>query len=354
MPPILNSLGGAAARAFGFTSGGGVLVPAGLIVPLADTVVPSGWTAFTDANDKFIVGAGSTYAGGETGGNASFSVSGSLSNTGGHTGPGTQTNSGSSGGMGSTTAGAHSHNFSGSVADAIDEYKEFILIKADSDTPKLPSNAVLFGVSDLDDLTNIETTTDAFIRGSNTFGPTGGGSSFNFNASSSNTGGHEHGNYGRGTLQNNFRGDGDPRGAHSHSFSGSGTLNTKRFYVSAWTDAAEEFDLVGNGIAMWESATAPQGWNICDGTNGTPDMRDYFLRLGNTGNHGTSAGDNLSSWSASFTQDASHTHITGTNGEDSVSYRPHGSYSWSHTHNTSGSTAVVQPYYSLYFVQLAA
>lgn len=36
------------------------------------------------------------------------------------------------------------------------------------------------------------------------------------------------------------------------------------------------------GIIMWSGDVAPAGWNLCDGTNGTPDLRDKFI-LGSGG-----------------------------------------------------------------------
>jgi microcystin-dependent protein len=45
---------------------------------------------------------------------------------------------------------------------------------------------------------------------------------------------------------------------------------------------------------MWSGSTIPAGWALCDGTNGTPDMRDRFVLgagnsyiLGNTGGSGS-------------------------------------------------------------------
>ena len=35
--------------------------------------------------------------------------------------------------------------------------------------------------------------------------------------------------------------------------------------------------LIGTIIA-WENAPIPAGWQVCDGTNGTPDMRNRFVR----------------------------------------------------------------------------
>lgn len=46
------------------------------------------------------------------------------------------------------------------------------------------------------------------------------------------------------------------------------------------------FDSIGNDlltripkglICMWSGTTIPTGWFLCDGTNGTPDLRDRFI-----------------------------------------------------------------------------
>jgi hypothetical protein len=31
-------------------------------------------------------------------------------------------------------------------------------------------------------------------------------------------------------------------------------------------------------IIAWENETIPDGWQICDGSNGTPDLKDKFIR----------------------------------------------------------------------------
>jgi microcystin-dependent protein len=54
-------------------------------------------------------------------------------------------------------------------------------------------------------------------------------------------------------------------------------------------------------IIMWDSAVIPDGWHVCDGTAGTPDLRDRFVigakepgvGVGNTGGNNT--------WSQNYT-----------------------------------------------------
>lgn len=48
-------------------------------------------------------------------------------------------------------------------------------------------------------------------------------------------------------------------------------------------------------ILMWSGsiATIPSGWHLCDGTNGTPDLRDKFVvGAGSTYNPGNTGGEN--------------------------------------------------------------
>ena len=58
-----------------------------------------------------------------------------------------------------------------------------------------------------------------------------------------------------------------------------------------------------NEIRMWYGALAniPAGWQICDGTGGTPDLRGYFVKGAAAGN----AGD-----------DAAHGNLTHTHDND--------------------------------------
>jgi microcystin-dependent protein len=71
-------------------------------------------------------------------------------------------------------------------------------------------------------------------------------------------------------------------------------------------------------IVMWSGVTAPSGWALCDGTNGTPDLRNRFIvGAGTTYPLGTSGGSTTSSAGGGHTHTESaagghnHTGLTG-------------------------------------------
>jgi microcystin-dependent protein len=90
-------------------------------------------------------------------------------------------------------------------------------------------------------------------------------------------------------------------------------------------------------IVMWSGVTAPSGWAICDGTNGTPDLRNRFIvGAGTTYPLGTSGGSTTSSAGGGHTHTESaaggHNH-TGLTGDTAltVNQLP------SHTHTWTGT-----------------
>lgn len=55
-------------------------------------------------------------------------------------------------------------------------------------------------------------------------------------------------------------------------------------------DSIEKYLIPVGLICMWSGTTIPSGWHLCDGTNGTPDLRNRFIvgsgdeyTVGNTG-----------------------------------------------------------------------
>ena len=59
------------------------------------------------------------------------------------------------------------------------------------------------------------------------------------------------------------------------------------------TDGVDADGVIPYGsIMLWygQTTTIPNGWALCDGTNGTPDLRDRFIVGASTSNEGTSGG----------------------------------------------------------------
>lgn len=162
------------------------------------------------------------------------------------------------------------------------------------------------------------------------------------------------------------------------------------------TVTANRFDGLGTvpigGIIMWSGTTAPTGWAICNGTNGTPNLSGRFIvssgggfNVGNTGgetntsltvanlpSHTHSAG----SLSGTTSLDGNHTH--GTNaadhytdgdqddlyaGADGIANRASIFSAGAHTHTvtltggatgsagTGSSFSNLPPYYVLAYIQ---
>lgn len=109
-------------------------------------------------------------------------------------------------------------------------------------------------------------------------------------------------------------------------------------------------------VAAWAGSIIPQCWHICDGTAGTPDLRDRFVLGAGITMSGTKGGES----SVSF----AHAHsVSGTTGSNSGQYYfstdQSGAYGASngHTHKFSGDTSeqqqtieIMPPYYALAYI----
>ncbi len=111
-------------------------------------------------------------------------------------------------------------------------------------------------------------------------------------------------------------------------------------------------------IGMWESATLPAGWVLCDGSNGTPDLTDHYVEITDESSDGSGTGDNSITGTTSAADYAwSHTH-TWTNAAcictwPGTNYSAHGSKSVPHDHDGAFTCAAgdYKPaYYALYFI----
>ncbi len=97
-------------------------------------------------------------------------------------------------------------------------------------------------------------------------------------------------------------------------------------------------------LAWWNKAEIPTGWLLCDGDNGTPDLREKFVRCaysditrppGDTGGEKHTHGISDASHSHS-TGNHSHTHNTEP-GSDWQSGSTHGAATIAHNHGASST-----------------
>lgn len=69
------------------------------------------------------------------------------------------------------------------------------------------------------------------------------------------------------------------------------------------------------GIIMWSGTTVPVGWALCDGTNGTPNLKDRFIvGAGNTYAIGSTGGE--ATHILTVNEMPSHTHLQDAHGHN--------------------------------------
>jgi microcystin-dependent protein len=96
-----------------------------------------------------------------------------------------------------------------------------------------------------------------------------------------------------------------------------GTLTTTNISVGGVMNA-----FIPTGvIVMWSGSiiSIPTGWNLCDGTNGTPDLRDRFL-IGAGSTYSVSATGGSANTTLSVANLPNHTHTGTTAGGGSHSH----------------------------------
>jgi microcystin-dependent protein len=133
---------------------------------------------------------------------------------------------------------------------------------------------------------------------------------------------------------------------------------TTSYYALAGDAPAPVSPFVQGMVIMFNGAIAPAGWQYCDGTNGTPDLRDRFVICSTAtyplGSTGGSANATLG-----LTNLPDHIHgaaaLSATSGSSSG-----GGFSFGQAGNTSGITSpgwtapqpfsIVPPYYALAYI----
>lgn len=108
-------------------------------------------------------------------------------------------------------------------------------------------------------------------------------------------------------------------------------------------------------ICLWSGAVVdiPEGWHLCDGTEGTPNLRDKFIvgagssyAPGETGGNTTHTHTIASSGSHTHTLPASTVIIDSSpSGQLAKNFLPSGA----HTHTTLAGSSL-PPYYALCYI----
>lgn len=325
-------------------------VPAGIIVPFNSSTIPSGWTSYS-ISDRLILTHGSRNPK-STGG--SWNVTINTTTTGAHSGSSgssfrtrVQATTGSDYGGG--TAGDHSHS---ATLSLIPPHVKIRFIKATQDQLYFPANTILLTYNTTPiGFSEYTTGHNRYLMGGSTSG-TGGTTSIS--ATTDSSGVHMH--TGRAYYTYSYSGNAyDVAMYHTHSLSGSFEPLISRALLAAWTKI-ESYGPFPGAIAFWESTTPPAGWRICDGTNGTPDLRNCFIYIVSSSSQGTKT--TYGTWQARInvtvgSNSWSHSHAAASISNASAAAY-HGTLSVSHTHSISGADAnnnlyvsYTPPYYVL-------
>lgn len=340
-------------------------LPTGIIVPYESTsTVPTGFSRFSAADDKFIVGASSTKAVTTTGGSSSVSLSGTTSTNGAHTGgpdSGTYSNfAGSNTTLGGspTTLGDHSHTFSGSATNVLPARKQVILVKATQDHYNFPENICVLKhtAGAFTGMTRVTGINDYVMYNNASVITTTGSNSVSTDVTTSTAGLHApHQPTGTSGFYGYFGGPYITSGDHTHTGALTATLNPLNRYIALYKAATANLDIPNeNIIGMWESDTPPEGWYVCDGTNSTPDLRDHFIKFTESdANVGNESGSTDLTYSGTLSATPVHNHGSSTYGSIFSTTVYHNSNFEMATHTASATVTYIPPYYALVFIMRA-
>jgi len=269
----------------------GIMLPIGAIIGLDSLIIPTGFQAFTYADDFYIVGASGTKTLGAT---DSPLITTTTTTSGAHTG-GLQSAYGTDWGNGSgkpgttyTPQGAHDHTVDFSYKPESSNLK---LIQATAKS-FVPENGILFSDGEISNAIAFDAleANGGYAKG---FSVTGAGAAAHSIATNSSIMSHDHmtmwpnmADFGCGNT-NTWQGT---QFAHDHTLANTTvTGQIKHVVLRAWKAAAARIG--GNPIVMYQSDIIPEGWLKCDGTLGTLDLRDCFIKASATGD-GTISGNN--------------------------------------------------------------
>lgn len=110
---------------------------------------------------------------------------------------------------------------------------------------------------------------------------------------------------------------------------------------------------------MWSGSinTIPTGWVLCNGSNGTPDLRNRFIvGAGSTYSVGATGGEATHTLTVSELPSHSHTYKKTVSSSGNKGTGAYGQYDWTNTTDDTGYTGGGQahenrpPYYALCYI----
>ena len=332
--------------------------PLGLILGYRGTSLPAGWTHVNGEN-RHIMGTTGT-----PGGNGGSSRIGSWKSSGGgnHGSANGTRFTRASGGAADTahnsswsSKGNHDHT---AYADYTPAKANITLMQASDDLP-IPPSAIGFGAvsamegfivcSDLVDsnryLCGNSGVSNPSVSGASSSGSTSNSSFSHFHHGTGNST-SPGGAYGPDSQS---RPSGGPSHGHGVTLSLS-SISLKAYVLNAF-EAIEEMGAPEGLIGLWLQSGVPDGWVLCDGNNGTPDLNGRIIRLASSGfgpeGNGTISG------SGSLKSAGSHNHSASKSGSEWQANYSHDN-NVSHSHSFSfGATAYSPPHKTFKFIQRA-
>lgn len=342
--------------------------------------IPSGWSRVTDMDDRYPKGTAASTNPNTTGGASTHSHtspahthtaqahthtitigagSGSSTNTGGHNDAvllGHTHNAFTSGAVSNFSCQSTAVTYGASSNDP--PYYGVIYVTPTAVVSSLPSGIVALadavapsGFNICDGTSGTPNLVDKYLKGATTggnAGTTGGGTTNTHSITHTHTTSHDHAGATSGggtdaTRNTNAGGGSVVLPGHTHTvtlnaatptLSDTLSLVTTETVEPAYTkllaiQAASQSLIPRNIIAMWLGtlSTIPAGWILCDGTNGTVDMRERHLKItGTVGSVGETGGSNTHTHTSQNHDHAgvSHSH-TAPNATHSGTNAPEGS-----------------------------
>ena len=323
----------------------GIGLPLGAIL-ITSGATPPGWTEWAGSEDRLIRGTGGDDSshGGSTGSWSIGTDGGGSSHTGNsnsyqhhwRSGAGTWTRAQSA-----SSKDSHSHSLTIGYNPSKNR-RRFIKNDLEDGIP-VPVGADVF--SDTNVLTEFDGASSANVGdgyaltiNAGSIGTASGGAT-NPNTGSAGSG-HNHysttdgsGGSAANTLRPESAGIGNIRpnggGSHKHSSSSSFSYSQKRTILRAWTRLEESLIIGDRTIVMYQGTGVPDGWLLCDGSNGTINLVGYFIHL-STSSVGTQGGGDTISASVSIGNANSHRH-----GLDAGTHASAQGYKYGHQQNVS-------------------